>query len=140
MPSGFPDYTCPIIWVAQEGQLWPITDWVAKQGQKKSWRIEGTVGAMGTVVTALYTIPAGKKLYVPSAVFSNDINARHALYYTPAAQFITDFFQGPYRADQHMFQPPEPVSAGQTLYYSIQNLTGGAGGFIGMILAYEIDV
>jgi len=140
MPSGFPDYTCPIIWVAQEGQLWPITDWVAKQGQKKSWRIEGTLAASGTLLTALYTIPAGKKLYVPSAVFSNEVNTRHQLYYTPASQFITDFFQGPYRADQHMFQPPEPISAGQTLYYYVMNLTGGPEGFIGMVLAYEIDV
>jgi hypothetical protein len=140
MPSGFPDYTCPIIWVAQEGQLWPITDWVAKQGQKKSWHVVGTVGAMGTVITTLYTVPAGKKLYVPSAVFSNDVNMRHQLYYTPAALYITDFYQGPYRADQHMYQPPEAISAGETFYYAAMNLTGGVGGFLAMILAYEIDV
>lgn len=140
MASGYPDWSYPIIWVTQDGELWPISEWVAKQGIKKSWRLVDTVLAFGIDVHALYTVPAGKRLYVASAIFSNDVNMRLQLYYTPAGVYITDFYQGPYVANFHHYAPPEPLAAGQTLYVALHNLTAGTGGALVNVLAWENDV
>lgn len=140
MASGYPDWSYPIIWVTQEGELWPISEWVAKQGIKKYWRLVDTVAGMATDIHALYTVPANKKLYVASAIFSNDVNMRHELYYTPASVHITDFYQGPYVANFHHYAPPEPIAAGETLYVALHNLTAGAGGALVNVLAWESDV
>ena len=140
MGTGYPDYTFPMIWVLQQGELWPITEWVSRQGQKKSWRVVANVGALGISTFNLYTVPAGKKLYITSAMFSNDVNWRHQLYVMPDATYIADFYQGAYETEQNMYVPCEAVAAGKVLWYAAHNLTAGAGGTLALVHAYELTV
>lgn len=136
----YPDWTFPIVFVLQEGELWPINEWVARMGEKKSWRVVDTVNAMATDTHELYTVPANKKLYISSGMFSNDVNMRHQLYYLDDAIYIADFYQGGYVTEQNLYVPCEAITAGQVLWYAAHNLTGGGGGTLALIHGYELDV
>lgn len=70
-PHGYPDYTWPMVWVLQDGELWPIEQWVAKQGVEKHWVLDTTQAAGTESYSNLYTVPVGKVLYIVNFMFSS---------------------------------------------------------------------
>jgi hypothetical protein len=135
---GYPDWCLPIVFVLQEGELWPITEWASHQGLHKHWRVRDTVAAMGYEYTDLYEVPDGSVLYVASAVFSNEDCAEHTLYYTDPAVYIDDMYIFEGAAHRSLYIPPEPLTAGKILSVGIQNSVNNAIGYAVVVRAWEI--
>lgn len=138
-PHGYPDYTWPMVWVLQDGELWPIEQWAAHQGVQKSWYLEFAVnaGALGSV--SIYTVPTGKKLYLIHDIFSGTQLGMHALYYLPAdvVMYALDVL-----ADTPFLTraaPPFVLAGGQTLWAQFRNRGGAIATIRHAILAYELD-
>jgi len=138
-PHGYPDWTLPIIWVLQDGELWPIEQWVAKQGVAKHWRIAGGLGDKENVATAIYTVPANKVLYVTYFNFSARDICEHQIYFDSPAQYIADIYLLAYAPLVAAVTPPVVISAGETLTYHIWNQTPNVTAYRAVIHAYELD-
>jgi hypothetical protein len=112
---GYPDWTAPIVFVLQEGELWPITEWVSRQGQEKMWFVWVTVPAMGSAGVDVYTVPAGKKLYLMRYWSALGALEEHILAYKTPTVTLFDGVVDKNTALLLPFSPPITLVAGKTL-------------------------
>lgn len=139
-PHGWPDYTWPMVWVLQDAELWPIEQWVAHQGQHKLWYIAVSVPGSGYGYVDVYTVPAGKKLYLIRYWASLGGLADHIIYYNPPTVIL---FDGVIQQNTPMLLPLAPpivLSAGKTL--SVGYTNGSTVPFTAhaTLAAFELDV
>lgn len=129
-----------MIWVLQDGELWPIDQWVALKGEEKYWTIWQNIAANTSYSWSIYTVPAGKKLYIVRAIMGGTRIALWHLYKAgPTTIFrvytnVRETFWAP-------LTPPATVAAGETLvlYITNEDLTN-SGNFPATVTAYELEV
>jgi hypothetical protein len=138
-PHGYPDYTWPMVWVLQDGELWPIEQWVAKQGVDKSWYTLTSVNASQEVLVDLYTVPAGKVLYVVHFEASMNVKGTVGVRYNPPLVWSAVFFLGARVPVVDPFAPPIVVATGKTLSVDTVNEDTIAGYSRIVVRAYELD-
>lgn len=139
-PHGYPDWTWPMIWVLQEGELWPIEQWVARQGEHKNWRLTDYELAGGTFGGTIYTVPAGKKLYITSVNMSSEVDVSGAVYNFTGPSYILDYEQRAMTTLYTRVVPPFTLAAGNQLRYSGRNEDTNAGSIYHVIRGYELEV
>jgi hypothetical protein len=139
-PHGYPDWTFPMIWVLQDGELWPIEQWVARQGVAKHWRVAGNIGDLANLATNVYTVPANKVLYVSYFNFSAADICEHQLRFGSPSQYIADVYLLGNTPVVAAVTPPVIIPAGDTLVYHIWNQTHTVAQYRAVIHAYELDV
>ncbi len=138
-PHGYPDYTWPMVWVLQDGELWPIEQWVAKQGVDKLWHVAASVAAGGTTNVDLYTVPANKALYlVASMISATVLNRTTVLYRVPDVEVSDNLNLARQPVPEHL-TPPVVIPAGKTLRVTLYNQDVALGSFYGVVRAFEID-
>jgi hypothetical protein len=138
-PHGYPDWTVPMIWVLQDGELWPIEQWVAKQGVQKSWSIGASIAGLGSTDTDLYTVPAGKVFYLVRFRFSSEKKGGFVLRnYNPDFIHFLIHVAG-YVGDAYTFAPPEVIAAGKTVRIRMENHDAASGYFASGAAGYELD-
>jgi len=138
-PHGYPDYTWPMVWVLQDAELWPIEQWAAHVGVHKVWHVSWSQAAAGETSQGLYTVPAGKLVYVIHYISASDQPGVHRLVWTPPD---TRPFEGPVAASNPIvipWAPPLTVSAGKTIYVSILNRGSVTANDYVTVLAFELD-
>jgi len=140
MPSGYPDWTWPMVWVLQEGELWPISDWVAKQGQFKSWLVHRLLAGGATDDISVYQVPVGKVLYLVTHIASADGRLKTQLYYVTPTVTVSQFFTLAYDALVERFIPPVKLTAGKHMSIYMRNMESGNTDVYQTIQAYEQDV
>lgn len=137
---GYPDWQYPIVFVLQEGELWPILEWVSRQGQFKSWRIQGSITASGTVEDMIYTVPANKVLYVVSHIPTANGDMRSDLhYYAPKVNMGLSHTLA-YTSFLERFNPPIKLIATKDFRVITRNLEASSQYYYHTILAYELPV
>ncbi len=138
-PHGYPDYTWPMVWVLQDGELWPIEQWVAKQGVQKAWQVDWTETPGAQTPQALYTVPSGKIIYATHYFSSSTEDGWHWFQYV-SPTVIT--YKGRVAALTPVvvrYAPPIVVPAGKTIRVSILN-SGAVNAYnSATVLAYELD-
>ncbi len=137
-PHGYPDYTWPMIWVLQDGELWPIEQWVAKQGVEKNFLVNVSIAAGAFYEVTLYTVPPGKALYVVHWVHSGRIQNTAQVWRAGGGIVFSRIYQAAYIPYSEAIVPPVVVPAGSTLGFRCDSLDA-SGGYVGTTLrCYEI--
>jgi hypothetical protein len=139
-PHGYPDYTWPMVWVLQDGELWPIEQWVAHQGQEKLWSVTALVNASQTVDRLLYTVPAGKVIYLANYCFGGAVKGSHVLLYTAPDVLLKYFSLSAYASIDGGMRPPVVIPAGKNIYVRFSNADTTANTMHAALQAYELDV
>lgn len=139
-PHGYPDYTFPMVWVLQDGELWPIEQWVALQGVEKLWLVSAYPSGGGDILTAnIYTVPAGKKLYVVHQTSTTQVKGRITLE-SPAGTALEYVNLSAFTSIVDPFAPPVTVPAGQLMRGVFENNDSAAGYMRMTVRAFELDV
>jgi len=139
-PHGYPDYTWPMVWVLQDGELWPIEQWVAHIGVEKLWYVSSDVAAGSYTDTSLYTVPAGKRLYVVRLTAGGQGKGKHSLDALFGVGRFIDLWTGPYGSLNVNIAPPITLGASQILRVRQTNYDTASLYFTATIQSYEIDV
>lgn len=139
-PHGWPDYTWPMVWVLQDAELWPIEQWVAHQGQEKLWFVEVGVAGGASQVVNVYTVPAGKKLYVTRCWCSQEQLTHFVFGYDSPMTYWFRGTVGQYVPLLLPFAPPATLAAGHILAIGFLNLGVPAMTARATITAFELDV
>lgn len=137
---GYPDWTAPIVFVLQEGELWPITEWVARQGQEKLWYIEVAVAASATETVNVYEVPDTKKLYLIRFWGSQEQITDYVFQYITPTKVLFKGRVGQYGPLLLAFAPPTILTAGKWIQLSFTNR--GASGMTAKatLTAFELTV
>lgn len=139
MASGYPDWSYPIIWATQEGELWPISEWVAKQGQQKLWFYEASIAGGASDTELIYTVPAGKKIYLIRYWGSQEQPTTTRIYYTtPTVTLFRGYTAQGVPALLPM-GPPIVIEAGKNLYLYLFNRGASAMTANATLAAFELD-
>lgn len=139
-PHGYPDYTWPMVWVLQDGELWPIEQWVAHVGIEKHWLVDLNLAASGFGYTTVYTVPAGKKLYVTHTTFSTTAKGSMGLYIYSGAVGVDSVALLGYHSLASILGPPVTLAAGKYLRFDAINDDSVTGRFRVVIHAFEQEV
>jgi hypothetical protein len=137
-PHGYPDYTYPMIWVLQDGELWPIEQWVAHVGVDKHWLVDVTLAAGNAGYVEIYTVPAGKKLYVTHMTFRTTAKGTMGLYIFPGSIGLDSVALLAYCTAPSLASPPFTLTAGQYLRFDAINADTVAGTFRVVVHAFEL--
>jgi hypothetical protein len=139
-PHGYPDYTWPMVWVLQDGELWPIEQWVAHQGEEKHFFAEANVAAGSPSPVTLYTVPANKKLYVVGYTSGAQVKGYHSLFNGTTSVYYKAFWIPAYGSQSVAISPPVTLTAGQALKAQRYNFDAVDGTFTVTAAAYELNV
>jgi hypothetical protein len=129
-----------MVWVLQDAELWPIEQWVAHIGVEKHWLVDLALSGGGAGYVEVYTVPAGKKLYLTRMTFRTTAKGTMGLYIYPGSTGIDCAALLAYCTASSVAAPPVTLAAGQYLRFDAINADTVAGAFRCVVHGFEQDV
>lgn len=137
---GYPDWCFPIIFVLQEGELWPIEQWVAHQGQHKVWENYATMAGYADDTLALYTVPHGSALYVTSFIVGWQGMGRALLLYSPPPTYFGGGFVPTHGTVPEHIAPPMVIHEDKIVYLYLKNDDANAAYYFYTMRGFELTL
>jgi hypothetical protein len=136
-PHGYPDFTWPMVWVLQDGELWPIDAWLSRKGQQVSFLGSGNCVTGNTAFLATRTVPVGRVFYVVGVAGAVDYHgATLCKTYLEIAGAIVGLIAGCSGATD-ILAAPFRATAGQLVRVGVTNITGADRNVAMMMWGYD---
>jgi len=131
--------TISIIFTDQSVAVWSVDAWVARQGQEKRFRRSVSLAVGIGDAYDLYTIPAGKKLYVVWYKVTSEQKGLYNLLKMPGSESYGETHSEGFAAKYYTFIPPLTFAAGETVRVNAENYGTATAYFVSTVFGYELD-
>jgi len=135
MPIGAPDYQVNVRLVEQLKALLDWLQWAVLREFDKEFYVTMYVAAGAVESVTVYTVPAGKKLYISDVLVSSNVKgyARVQL----AGDYYFRGYISPFTAVPSMYHKVKRLVEGEAVRFTSENMDAVDGYFVYTVLGWE---